>query len=142
MAKQQYVCTHCGRRVFAERGPLTAIKLCRSCFEKARAEQRSGAQKDGPGELLAELESRSPGHPQPLVARKEVKGPWAEGRQVPSIAEMLDEQQAASWLQHPRGLPKEGLLRGGTAQLVGDEDHGHEIARGGLQWKAAKVRRD
>ena len=46
MAKQQYLCTHCGRRVFAERGPLTAIKLCRSCFEKARAEQRSSAQKD------------------------------------------------------------------------------------------------
>jgi hypothetical protein len=40
MAKQQYLCTHCGRRVFAERGPLTAIKLCRSCFEKARAAQR------------------------------------------------------------------------------------------------------
>ena len=41
MAKQQYICTHCGRRVFAELGPLTAIKLCRSCFEKARAAQRA-----------------------------------------------------------------------------------------------------
>jgi DNA replicative helicase MCM subunit Mcm2 (Cdc46/Mcm family) len=43
MAKQEFVCTHCGRRVFAERGPLTAIKMCRSCFEKARAAQRSSA---------------------------------------------------------------------------------------------------
>jgi ribosomal protein S14 len=46
MAKQQYLCEHCGRRVFAERGPLTVLKLCRSCFEKARAEQRSTAPKD------------------------------------------------------------------------------------------------
>ena len=28
------------RRVFAERGPLTLAQLCRSCFEKARQEQR------------------------------------------------------------------------------------------------------
>jgi len=41
MPKQQFVCEHCGRRVFAERGPLTVLKLCRSCFEKARAAQRS-----------------------------------------------------------------------------------------------------
>jgi len=40
--KQEFICTHCGRRVFAERGPLTALKLCRSCFEKARAAQRPG----------------------------------------------------------------------------------------------------
>ncbi len=40
MPKQEFICTHCGRRVFAERGPLTALKLCRSCFEKARAAQR------------------------------------------------------------------------------------------------------
>jgi hypothetical protein len=38
--KQQYVCRHCGRRVFAERGPLTLAQLCRSCFEKARLEQQ------------------------------------------------------------------------------------------------------
>jgi len=43
MAKQEFVCTHCGRRVFAERGPLTTLKLCRSCFEKARAAQRPGS---------------------------------------------------------------------------------------------------
>jgi ribosomal protein S14 len=41
MAKQEFICAHCGRRVFAERGPLTALKLCRSCFEKARAGQRA-----------------------------------------------------------------------------------------------------
>jgi ribosomal protein S14 len=41
MAKQEYLCRHCGRRVFAERGVLTAVQLCRSCFEKARSEQRS-----------------------------------------------------------------------------------------------------
>jgi ribosomal protein S14 len=40
MPKQEFVCSYCGRRVFAERGPLTALKLCRSCFEKARAAQR------------------------------------------------------------------------------------------------------
>jgi hypothetical protein len=40
MAKQQFICQHCGRRVFAERGPLTAVQLCRSCLEKARAAQR------------------------------------------------------------------------------------------------------
>lgn len=43
MPKQQFVCTHCGRRVFAERGPLTMIKMCRSCFEKARAAQPPAA---------------------------------------------------------------------------------------------------
>jgi len=31
--------------VFAERGPLTVLKLCRSCFEKARAQQRADAKK-------------------------------------------------------------------------------------------------
>jgi ribosomal protein S14 len=41
MAKQEFICEHCGRRVFAERGPLTVLKLCRSCFEKARAKQRA-----------------------------------------------------------------------------------------------------
>ena len=46
MAKQQYVCTHCGRRVFAERGVLTEVQLCRSCFEKARAQQREGTPQD------------------------------------------------------------------------------------------------
>jgi hypothetical protein len=42
MRKQEFLCTHCGRRVFAEPGPLTTLKLCRSCFEKARAAQRPG----------------------------------------------------------------------------------------------------
>jgi len=42
MPKQEFLCTHCGRRVFAERGPLTLIKLCRSCFEKARTAQSPG----------------------------------------------------------------------------------------------------
>lgn len=37
MAKVQFECRHCGRRVFAERGPLTVAQLCRSCLEKARA---------------------------------------------------------------------------------------------------------
>jgi hypothetical protein len=40
MPKQQFICRHCGRRVFADRGPLTAVQLCRSCLEKARAQQR------------------------------------------------------------------------------------------------------
>lgn len=40
MAKQEFVCRHCGRRVFAERGPLTQVQMCRSCLEKARADQR------------------------------------------------------------------------------------------------------
>ncbi len=41
MAKRsQFICQHCGRRVFAEGGPLTQIRLCRSCFEKAREVQR------------------------------------------------------------------------------------------------------
>jgi len=43
VAKQQFICEHCGRRVLAERGPLTVVRLCRSCFEKARAQQRSAA---------------------------------------------------------------------------------------------------
>jgi hypothetical protein len=43
MPKQQYVCRYCGRRVFAERGPLTVAQLCRSCFEKARQEQRKAS---------------------------------------------------------------------------------------------------
>ncbi|MEA2636097.1 MAG: hypothetical protein QOJ33_1874 [Chloroflexota bacterium] len=47
MPKQEFICTHCGRRVFAERGPLTVLKLCRSCFEKAKAAQRTGS-KEGP----------------------------------------------------------------------------------------------
>lgn len=46
MPKQEFLCTHCGRRVFAERGPLTVLKLCRSCFEKARAEQRAAAKEE------------------------------------------------------------------------------------------------
>ncbi|MDQ6709459.1 MAG: hypothetical protein M3Z11_02765 [Candidatus Dormibacteraeota bacterium] len=41
MAKRsQFICQHCGRRVFAEGGPLTQLRLCRSCFEKARQVQR------------------------------------------------------------------------------------------------------
>jgi hypothetical protein len=54
VAKQEFICEHCGRRVLAERGPLTVVKLCRSCFEKARTQQRSappkveGAPKDRP----------------------------------------------------------------------------------------------
>ncbi len=50
MPKQEFVCTHCGRRVFAERGPLTMIKMCRSCFEKARAEQGAGTTKKEPAD--------------------------------------------------------------------------------------------
>jgi len=46
VAKQEFLCEHCGRRVLAERGPLTVVKLCRSCFEKARAQQRSAPAKD------------------------------------------------------------------------------------------------
>jgi ribosomal protein S14 len=46
MPKQQYICQHCGRRVFADRGVLTQVQLCRSCFEKARAAQRSAPVKD------------------------------------------------------------------------------------------------
>jgi len=46
VAKQEFLCEHCGRRVIAERGPLTVVKLCRSCFEKARAQQRSAPAKD------------------------------------------------------------------------------------------------
>ena len=41
MPKKEYLCRHCGRRVFAEHGVLTEVQLCRSCFEKARAQQRS-----------------------------------------------------------------------------------------------------
>ncbi|HET9848535.1 MAG TPA: hypothetical protein VFR68_08280 [Candidatus Dormibacteraeota bacterium] len=41
MPKQQFICRHCGRRVFAERGALTAVQLCRSCLEKARSQQRT-----------------------------------------------------------------------------------------------------
>jgi len=37
--KQEFVCQHCGRRVYAEPGPLTKVQLCRSCFEKARKVQ-------------------------------------------------------------------------------------------------------
>jgi len=40
--RQEFTCRHCGRRVFADRGPLIQVQLCRSCFEKARREQ-SGA---------------------------------------------------------------------------------------------------
>jgi ribosomal protein S14 len=50
MPKQEFVCTHCGRRVFAERGPLTMIKMCRSCFEKARAARHEGTPKEGPAD--------------------------------------------------------------------------------------------
>jgi len=45
--KQEFVCAHCGRRVFAEPGPLTQVRMCRSCFEKARkqeAEKRAKAE--------------------------------------------------------------------------------------------------
>jgi hypothetical protein len=38
--RSQFLCQHCGRRVFAEGGPLTELRLCRSCFEKARQVQR------------------------------------------------------------------------------------------------------
>ncbi|MEO6797883.1 MAG: hypothetical protein ABI401_14400 [Candidatus Dormibacter sp.] len=38
--RSQFICQHCGRRVFAESGPLTQLRLCRSCFEKAREVQR------------------------------------------------------------------------------------------------------
>jgi len=41
LPKREYLCRHCGRRVFAEPGVLTEVQLCRSCFEKARAQQRS-----------------------------------------------------------------------------------------------------
>jgi len=41
LPKREYLCRHCGRRVFAEHGVLTEVQLCRSCFEKARAQQRS-----------------------------------------------------------------------------------------------------
>jgi DNA replicative helicase MCM subunit Mcm2 (Cdc46/Mcm family) len=41
VAKKQFICRHCGRRVFAEAGPLTAVQMCRSCLEKARSEQRN-----------------------------------------------------------------------------------------------------
>ena len=41
LPKKEYLCRHCGRRVFAEHGVLTEVQLCRSCFEKARAQQRS-----------------------------------------------------------------------------------------------------
>jgi phage-related protein len=44
MPKQQFICRHCGRRVFAERGPLTAVQMCRSCLEKARAAQRADSE--------------------------------------------------------------------------------------------------
>lgn len=37
--RRQFICRHCGRRVFAE-GPLAQVQLCRSCFEKARKAQR------------------------------------------------------------------------------------------------------
>jgi hypothetical protein len=45
MPKQQFICRHCGRRVFAERGPLTAVQMCRSCLEKARAAQKESESK-------------------------------------------------------------------------------------------------
>ncbi len=35
LPKREYLCRHCGRRVFAEHGVLTEVQLCRSCFEKA-----------------------------------------------------------------------------------------------------------
>ena len=38
--RRQFICRHCGRRVFAEGGPLAQVQLCRSCFEKARRVQR------------------------------------------------------------------------------------------------------
>jgi len=38
--RSHFLCQHCGRRVFAEGGPLTELRLCRSCFEKARQVQR------------------------------------------------------------------------------------------------------
>jgi len=41
LPKREYLCRHCGRRVFAEHGVLTEVQLCRSCFEKARTQQRS-----------------------------------------------------------------------------------------------------
>jgi len=41
LPKREYLCRHCGRRVFAEPGVLTEVQLCRSCFEKASAQQRS-----------------------------------------------------------------------------------------------------
>jgi len=41
LPKREYICRHCGRRVFAEHGVLTEVQLCRSCFEKARAQQKS-----------------------------------------------------------------------------------------------------
>lgn len=44
MPKQQFICRHCGRRVFAERGPLTAVQMCRSCLEKARAAQQTDSE--------------------------------------------------------------------------------------------------
>jgi hypothetical protein len=34
--RRQFICEHCGRRVFADRPELLAARLCRSCFEKAR----------------------------------------------------------------------------------------------------------
>ncbi len=37
--KQEFVCEHCGRRVYAEPGPLTQVRMCRSCFEKARKQE-------------------------------------------------------------------------------------------------------
>ena len=46
LPKREYLCLHCGRRVFAERGVLTEVQLCRSCFEKARAQQREGTTQD------------------------------------------------------------------------------------------------
>ena len=49
--RSQFICQHCGRRVFAEGGPLTQLRLCRSCFEKARkVQQQEIADSHGPEE--------------------------------------------------------------------------------------------
>ncbi|HYM51012.1 MAG TPA: hypothetical protein VET65_10650 [Candidatus Limnocylindrales bacterium] len=42
MGRREFICTHCGRRVYAEAGPLAQVRLCRSCFEKARRAQGQG----------------------------------------------------------------------------------------------------